>query len=134
LNALVTALKLGGPDINREVDDAVSARGVNFRSPASEESLRQAGANDYTVRLVVAGTYRAPAGTNSPPHHHVSRVRSLYVDAPMELMADLRDELKKQLGGRFALADSVTVEAPGGGKISKAGRVLGIRTTPRFTP
>ncbi len=153
LSGLVAALKVGGAPVVPEIDQAVAARGVNFlMTPGNEEALRQAGAPDQTVRLAAAN-YRAvePAAhresttPSAPPKLptvtarralSLADVHILYVDAPDELAVHLREELKAQLGARFSLAPSgsaidavmrVTLESPGSGKISKAGRVLGFK-------
>ena len=97
----------------------------------SESGVSPAPADVPAVVAPVQKVVLAPRHATSLAEIHV-----LYVDAPEELGAHIRDELNRQLSGRFSLANSadsadavmrVTLASIGSGKISKPGRVLGFK-------
>ena len=162
LVGLVSALKLGAPAILPEVAEAVTRRGVAFRSNAqSAQSLREAGATPELLRIVEAA-YRAPEVSAAPVKpsaivpepvaaptptvraiHSLRDIRTIFVEQmPGQLDELIRDEIARQLSGRLEVARTrgsadalLTVEVADqkGGAISGAGRLFGMKDKTRIT-
>jgi serine/threonine-protein kinase len=91
-------------------------------------------------RPVEPAPIAAPPIVKSAPARRIqilADVRTVYVEPAQDgLDADIRAEIRKQLGGRLAVTDAaagadavlrVTLEQPKGGALSHAGQILGIK-------
>ena len=145
LGALAAGSKLATP----EIQQAVQARGVNFKvSPAISATLTDAGAGSSLLRTV-AENFRpaapepaAVAREQAPPKPQartiasIRDVRRIFVEKTEgDLDTLIREELQDELGGRIEVAAGlaeadavmqVQVEQIKGGKLSRAGRMFGL--------
>ena len=141
---LLAALKLGGPAMAQDFEDAVGQRGVNFQlTQARSDALRTAGAPDSLLKRVDA-SYRAsadpavvktaePAPVAVKPVQRIIKladIKSIYVDCSQNDMRNaVREEIQKQLAAKVKLMDAqagsdvvmkITVTGPNGGSVSRA--------------